>query len=774
MPFKHTQTKIAVFFGCSLLIFALIPCLYIGMEASRIGAHILKEQAHKRLIATANTQKMQVEDYFKQMGNHIVSLAASPSTQEALVAFANAFDNLKVPADDADKIHASLTRYYTQDFAQQYRTKNQQTPGDIANNLNQLNAKSRYLQYHYISENTHPLGSKNRLEAPTILDDYASPHQKHHGVFNSILNTFGYYDIFLVSNNGDIVYSVFKELDFATSLTRGPFASSGLGQAYRNAKKLQLGDFTITDFKPYFASYEDPAAFIATPIYQDQAPIGVLIFQAPIDRINAMMTFHQNWSDSGFGDTGETFLVGANAIQRSHSRAFLEHHDTFISQLRAAQQIPSSIIDRIDIKKTDIDFLKLTVDVASLRQEPARYLSPTGEPVMGFAVPIAIKNLDWFLVSQMAEDEALQGERELMRKINALVLIFGLLAIALSLVIAKVLARQISGPINDLSNCIQNIMLTKSLNLRARISTEDEIGRGGNAFNALLTLFEALVVFLTNGIQKLNGAVKQLNEGAARLNHQAAAQQQSSEVVSAAAIQMSATAQDVVRNTLQATRAAGKSAQRATDCLQQFEENTSSLHKLFEHVHQTQTILEKVVADSSNIGQVLRVIQDIAEQTNLLALNAAIEAARAGEQGRGFAVVADEVRNLAKKTHDSTAQVQHTIKMLQEGVQSSSDSIIASAKLAKINADKSSEIKQQLSQALADLEQIAALNQVTACSAQEQQEAAESIVNKMRELLAVSQNTASTASTTAQAGVAIDQLTLDLQESISAFKTGSD
>jgi len=136
-----------------------------------------------------------------------------------------------------------------------------------------------------------------------------------------VLERFGLYDIFLVDPEGRVVYTVFKEKDFATNIKTGPYAETGLGKACRRALALSRGSFAFEDFAPYEPSYNVPAAFVASPIYdQNGEKIGVICFQFPVDRLNAIMSFGKKWKEVGLGESGEVYLVGPDKLMRNDSR----------------------------------------------------------------------------------------------------------------------------------------------------------------------------------------------------------------------------------------------------------------------------------------------------------------------------------------------------------------------------------------------------------------------------------------------------------------------
>ena len=226
---------------------------------------------------------------------------------------------------------------------------------DVDAILNSLDADSIALQHQYISANPNPLGEKDSLIAANDQSEYSALHAKYHPHIRDFLQKFEFYDIFLVDpDTGDIVYSVFKELDYSTSLIDGPYANTGIGEAFKKANASgEVSSVALTDFAPYTPSYEDPAAFIASPIYENGVKLGVLIFQMPIDRINNIMTYNQSWKDQGMGDSGETYLVGADTNMRSLGRFIVDDKQGYLDVLKSTGT-DSSLVDLIALKDTTI------------------------------------------------------------------------------------------------------------------------------------------------------------------------------------------------------------------------------------------------------------------------------------------------------------------------------------------------------------------------------------------------------------------------------------
>lgn len=165
-------------------------------------------------------------------------------------------------------------------------------------------------QIQFISENSAETGSKENLVRPKLigsqepdLSAYANAHATFHPLFVRILNRLSYYDIFLIDHEtGNIVYSVYKEADYATNLDSGPYQYTGLAKAFDAARKNpQLGSVTLIDFTHYESSYNKPAAFMATPIFDGTELKGIVAAQLNIDEINAFMTSSGNWEQEGMG-----------------------------------------------------------------------------------------------------------------------------------------------------------------------------------------------------------------------------------------------------------------------------------------------------------------------------------------------------------------------------------------------------------------------------------------------------------------------------------------
>lgn len=261
----------------------IIASIVLDVIAVDTSSAALEGQVRNQLVALRESKKTQVEDYFKTIYSQLLNMASSPSIQYSTRAFGEQYDAIQAGLDDATvaSMKAKVRDYYINEYAAEYKNQNAGHSVDAERLLNGLSNEGIYFQYQWIANNSHPLGSKNGLVSSGDNSRYDDIHKNNHPFFNDFITRFGYYDLFIADVHGDVVYSVYKELDFATNLKEGVYAASGIGRAYAKAMQSSEGSVSTDDFAPYTPSYDGPASFVATPVFENGERLGVLSCKCP-------------------------------------------------------------------------------------------------------------------------------------------------------------------------------------------------------------------------------------------------------------------------------------------------------------------------------------------------------------------------------------------------------------------------------------------------------------------------------------------------------------
>lgn len=310
------------------------------------------------------------------------------------------------------------------------------------------------LQKAYITDNPNPAGVKDQLLAAPSGTAYDVLHARYHPVFDDLQNVNGYYDVFLINAEGDVVYTVFKELDFATNLLKGQWRDSGLGAAFRAAMESDASSpSAYADFAPYAPSADAPAAFIARPVFSaDGTRLGVIAYQMPIDVLNSVISVQD-----GLGKTGDAFLVGADGFLRTDSRK------TPTNDILAAKLDLSRLSDGFEAKAGIDDHIDIT-----------------GAQVIGNYVSVSFLGTPWIIMVEQDQDE-LFAQVETSRNQQILI---GLVAFGVTLVVAWLIARGLSRPLQGVNRAVEKIALKDFDTVVPAMARHDEIGGIARALDA--------------------------------------------------------------------------------------------------------------------------------------------------------------------------------------------------------------------------------------------------------------------------------------------------
>jgi methyl-accepting chemotaxis protein len=303
-----------------------------------------------------------------------------------------------------------------------------------------------------------------------------------------------------------------------------------------------------------------------------------------------------------------------------------------------------------------------------------------------------------------------------------------------------------------------------------KASSRDELGELGEVFNGTVKKIHDLIERVGHTVGEVERQAGQVESVSAQSNQAVAGQRSQIEQVATAMNQMSATSMEVARSAAAAVSSAHSVNDETLSGRGLVESQQGSIAALASEIDQSVLVINQLASDSQSISRVLEVIKSIAEQTNLLALNAAIEAARAGEQGRGFAVVADEVRTLAKRTQQSTEEIEQMIAKLHGGVGAAVKAMGVSHQMANGTVGQTEKVQQALENILGAVGMIVDQNQQIAAAVEQQTAVAHDIDQNIVEINRAGERTAQGAHQTEDASRALSAQVVELKQLISAFR----
>ncbi|MDY6802890.1 MAG: adenylate/guanylate cyclase domain-containing protein [Cyanobacteriota bacterium] len=466
-----------------LLGVSLGSILVIGYLSWNRARNTLQETIFNQLTSVRSSKAYQIESYFQNLRNHVETLSENRMIVAAMVEFNKEFKQLNrayIPVDWVTKIEG----YYENEF---FPRLSKNIPGQPnIENYRPLGQAARYLQYYYVANNPNPLGEKDNLVKAEDGSEYSNYHAKYHQLFRNLIKKFGYYDLFLINfETGDIVYSVYKETDYATNLQRGPYRQSNLAKVIQKVRENpDRGSIQLVDFQPYRPSYAAPAAFFAAPIYNGPYIVGILAVQLPVDEINNVLTGNQNWEGDGLGESGETYLVGSDFLMRSISRFLIEDMEEYTKTLRAIAT-PESTVELIQQLQTSI--LLQLVDTEAAR-EALQGIKGTkivddyrGIPVLSSYSPLNIEGVDWAILSEMDVAEAYRP----MYGLQTYLLRATVILILLITFLAWLLAYKFVEPINTIMEKVRKVG-DGELDVEVKLNSKDEFGELAHTFNEMV------------------------------------------------------------------------------------------------------------------------------------------------------------------------------------------------------------------------------------------------------------------------------------------------
>jgi PAS domain S-box-containing protein len=496
-----------------LMTISIITVGTIGIVAYSLGRTALEQESFDKLTAVREMKAGQIEDYFQLISDQVTTLSQDPTIIEAVQAFDEGLHHLErdlgKTALDLQQIDTRLGSYYQDEYLDRL----------VPNLLKDVSVddywpvenRSRNLQDLYITSNPYDTGLKHLLEDAGDGSSYSEAHAVYHPIIRDYLERFGYYDIFLVDvdTGGHIVYTVFKEVDFGTSLVSGPYNDTNFARAYQAARDATNKDFVyLEDFEPYHPSYNAPASFIASPIYNGDEKVGVLVFQMPINRINDIMTNHQLWSDVGLGVSGETYLVGDDFLLRNQSRFLIEDSQNYFAMI---EEIGTPLTTIAQIRN-----LNSTIGLQEVRTQgtqaaingatgTAIFQDYRGVPVLSAYKPLNIPDVNWVIISEIDKAEAFSYIQDLgIRTLLVAVAIFTATTVA-----SLIFSKTITDPLAALTRNTEEVA-AGNLDVEIEyVRGKDEIGVLANSFSIMQDSIKGLVGDLEDINQNLENLVEE-------------------------------------------------------------------------------------------------------------------------------------------------------------------------------------------------------------------------------------------------------------------------
>ena len=647
MMFSLSRFRISVKLSIFAVVLAAVIVVILGFSAFFLIESSSREAAQERVFALKEVQLSVLERQVSDMRGDVLAATEHNSVRMAFNTLSRGFNDII--------------------------------------RLGEVDVETR-MKETYIANNPHPAGERHLMDAVAKSSErYDRFHKTHHPSLRFMASKGGYDDLLLIDPAGNVIYSVYKNDDFAVNLTEGEWAQTPLAELYRAVMADPAQQRLVyADYAPYPVAVDGRQAFVGAPVYLNEKLLGIFALALPRARLNAIMT-----GVTGLGETGEARLICDDGALHADSRFAKGGMKTVRSEATFLGQSGQTGI----LRETRADGRSFLMAYA-----PLDFL---GEPLA--------------LVVDMAEDEALAVAHQL--RIVILVLGAGVLVIA---VIASILfSRSLTVP---LLRSVQEMGVLAKGDHGVEISGAERLDEVGDIARGL-AVFKAAAIRQADMVEQEREMVRTRQERTQAIEVVLKSFEEESvgvlEKVSRSLKEVSATSDQLLSSADDArvrSAAVTTSAEQTSVSIQTVASAVAELHVSIEAINRqsmesgtlARTAVGEVRANidtirqlaesSGRIGEIVGLISDIAEQTNLLALNATIEAARAGESGKGFAVVASEVKSLASQTGKATEEISAQVCEIQSVTQGVVKATEDFGQMVEQMSDLSSSVTQSVEQ----------------------------------------------------------------------------
>ncbi len=462
-----------------LLAVSVLSVLIAGIIGYTSGTNSLRNAEYQRLVQLRESRAREITAFYDGVTNAATVLTHSAATVTAMKDFTGAFAELQktpLPPGAVDGVN----RYYETVFDPALE-KGSGEKVDSGLFRPTSNAQT-YLQSLYTVPAKGDFTASVKIQTAGDPSAWSKLNERYQPFFSDFADRFGFDDAMLIDTDGNVVYSTFKQTDLGANVLSGPFKTTNLADAYRQAMRASsVDDVILADFEPYAPAYGKPTPWVLTPIGDSGGIYGALALQLSVDGVNTVMTGNRGWERDGLGATGETYLAGGDKLMRSVSRLLLTDPKRYVTDVVAngtSEEVAkrqAEVGDSVLLQPVATTAVNLALSGQSGVTTAKSYLGP--ESLVAYA-PLKLPGLNWAVIAKIDKAEAFAPVNSFARNIalstGAIVLAVCLLALWFS----RILTR----PVKKLVAAVQRVS-SGELGISVPVISADEFGELASSFN---------------------------------------------------------------------------------------------------------------------------------------------------------------------------------------------------------------------------------------------------------------------------------------------------